>query len=110
MGPTAIASAIARVHPPYGNPAPFQFDVDPGLVSDKEGVEAFVALIRTHFSLGGTLINANVLDREKVLDACKNPAKYPDLVVRVTGFSAYFASLSDGFRRLVYERVVAMDE
>ena len=104
--PTGMSSAIARVHPPYGNAAPLQFDVDPGLISGEDGVATFTALIKTHFALGGTLINANVLDREKVLDACRNPAKYPDLVVRVTGFSAYFASLSDDFRRLVYERVV----
>ena len=104
--PTAMSTAIARVHPRYGNPAPFQFDVDPGLVADEDGVETFAALIRTHFALGGTLINANVLDREKILDACNHPDKYPDMVVRVTGFSAYFASLSDDFRRLVYERVV----
>jgi pyruvate-formate lyase len=30
-------------------------------------------------------------------------------MVRVTGFSAYFASLSDEFRRLIYERIVAME-
>jgi formate C-acetyltransferase len=107
--PTGLSTAIARVHPPYGNPAPLQFDVDPGLVSDEDGVEKFAAFIRAHFALGGTLINANILDRDKVLDACRNPAKYPDLVVRVTGFSVYFASLSDTFRKLVYDRVVAME-
>jgi formate C-acetyltransferase len=107
--PTAMSTAIAAVQPGYGNPAPFQFDVDPGLVADEDGVDTFAALIRTHFALGGTLINANVLDREQILDACRNPAKYPDLVVRVTGFSAYFASLSDAFRKLVYERVVSME-
>jgi len=107
--PTALSTAIAKVQSGYGNPAPLQFDVDPGLVSDEEGVEKFDAFLRAHFELGGTLINANILDREKVLDACRNPSKYPDLVVRVTGFSVYFASLSDAFRKLVYERVVAME-
>jgi formate C-acetyltransferase len=59
---------------------------------------------------GGTLINANVLDREQILDAYRNPSKYPDLVVRATGFSACFASLSDAFRRLVDDRIVAMED
>jgi formate C-acetyltransferase len=108
--PTAMSTAIAAVQPGYGNTAPFQFDVDPGLAADADGTETFEALIRTHFALGGTLINANILDREKILDACRNPSKYPDLVVRVTGFSAYFASLSDAFRKLVYERIVAMED
>jgi formate C-acetyltransferase len=43
-----------------------------------------------------------------IRDACENPAKYPDLVVRVTGFSAYFASLSPEFRKLVHDRIVNM--
>jgi formate C-acetyltransferase len=106
--PTALSTAIARVHPPYGNPAPLQFDMDPGVVSEDDGVEKIEAFIRAHFALGGTLVNANILDRDQVLDACRHPAKYPDLVVRVTGFSVYFASLSDTFRKLVYDRVVAL--
>ena len=61
-------------------------------------------LIRTHFELGGTLININVLDGEKLLAAHKNPDLYPDLVVRVTGFTAYFATLSPEFRQLVVDR------
>jgi formate C-acetyltransferase len=109
LAPTALATAVARVQPGYGNPAPLQLDVDPGPVIDDEAVDKFATLIRTHFALGGTLINANILDRETMLDACRRPEAYPDLVVRVTGFSAYFASLSDDFRRLVYERVVEME-
>ena len=49
----------------------------------------------------------NIMDREKVLEAHEDPSKYPDLVVRVTGFSAYFASLSKEFRQLVVDRIVA---
>jgi len=41
-----------------------------------------------------------------LLEAEKDPSKYPDLIVRVTGFSAYFASLSPDFRRWVIERIV----
>jgi pyruvate-formate lyase len=46
------------------------------------------------------------MDAEKVLEAHADPAKYPDLVVRVTGFSAYFASLSPEFRQLVVDRII----
>ena len=57
---------------------------------------------------GGALINANVLDSGMIRDASRHPDKYPDLVVRVTGFSAYFASLSPEFRQLVHDRIVSM--
>ena len=99
--PTALALAVASVQSGYGNASPAQIDLD---AEDPEIVEA---LIRTHFKMGGTQININVVDAEKVLAAEKNPALYPDLVVRVTGFSAYFGSLSPPFRRLVVERVLA---
>ncbi len=110
LTPASMAIAIADVQSGYGNSAPFQFDVDPGMAADAEDFQKFEDLLRAHFELGGTLVNANVLDREKILDACHNPSKYPDLVVRVTGFSAYFASLSDDFRKLVYDRIVEMEE
>jgi formate C-acetyltransferase len=105
--PTAMAVAIAKVQPGYGNTAPMQLDLDPGLAKDEGGLENVMSLIKTHFDLGGTQINLNVMDSEKVLEANEDPSKYPDLIVRVTGFSAYFASLSPEFRQLVVDRIIA---
>jgi formate C-acetyltransferase len=105
--PTAMAVAIASVQPGYGNTAPMQMELDPLITKEEEGVALVANLIRTHFKLGGTQINLNIMDAEKVLEAHKDPSKYPDLVVRVTGFSAYFASLSPEFRQLVVNRIMA---
>lgn len=104
--PTAMAVAIAMVQPGWGNTAPMQMELDPGITKDEGGVELVAGLIRTHFNLGGTQINMNVMDAQKVLEAHKDPEKYPDLVVRVTGFSAYFASLSPAFRQVVVDRLL----
>jgi formate C-acetyltransferase len=104
--PTAMAVAIATVQPGYGNTAPMQMELDPGITKDEGGVDHIADLIRTHFNLGGTQINLNIMDASKVLEAHKDPSKYPDLVVRVTGFSAYFASLSPEFRQLVVNRIL----
>ena len=71
---------------------------------DEKGVEIITKLILGHFKEGGTLININILDSDKLMAANKNPDLYPDLVVRVTGFTAYFASLSPEFRQLVVNR------
>jgi pyruvate-formate lyase len=72
-----------------------------------EDVSNVAGLIRTHFDLGGTEINANILNREQVLAAHRDPSLYPDLIVRVTGFSAYFASLSPELRQFVVDRIVS---
>ena len=103
---TAMATSIASVQPGYGNTAPWQLEVDIGLANDAEAVEKIMALIDGHFQLGGTLVNINVVDAEKILAAHKDPSKYPDLVVRVTGFTAYFNSLSPAFRELVVKRLI----
>ena len=104
--PTAMAVAIASVQPAYGNTAPMQMELDPGITKDEGGVDHIADLIKTHFDLGGTQINLNIMDAATVLEAHKDPSKYPDLVVRVTGFSAYFASLSPEFRQLVVNRIL----
>ncbi len=101
---TAQSSGIAAVQCGYGNTAPLQLEFDPKIAADEGGVEAVLNLILAHFKQGGTLININVLDGEKLLKAHENPDLYPDLVVRVTGFTAYFASLSPKFRSLVVSR------
>lgn len=105
--PTALAVAIASVQPGYGNAAPMQMELDPMITREEGGVNSVTSLIRGHMALGGTQINLNIVDAQKILEAHQDPSKFPDLVVRVTGFSAYFASLSPEFRQLVVDRIIA---
>jgi formate C-acetyltransferase len=107
--PTALALAVAAVQPGYGNTAPMQIELDPGISSGPDDIDNIAALIKTHFDLGGTQINMNILDKKKILEANENPERYPDLVVRVTGFSAYFASLSPQMRQMVVDRILAQE-
>lgn len=106
---TAMANSIASVQPCYGNCAPVQLELDPSLANTPEGVDKMVAMIRTILETGNTLLNINIIDKHKVLEAHKDPSKYPDLVVRVTGFTAYFAMLSPEFRQLVVDRILAVN-
>lgn len=103
---TAMANTIASIQPGYGNTAPIQLELDPGLVKDEESVKKVADLIETIFQKGATLLNINIIDEKKVLEAHKDPSKYPDMVVRVTGFTAYFSMLSPDFRQLVVDRII----
>jgi formate C-acetyltransferase len=49
-------------------------------------------------------LQLNCTSREELLDAQKHPEKYPDLIVRVTGFSAKFTSLSPEWQEEVITR------
>ncbi len=102
--PTAQSNGIASVQCGYGNTAPLQIEFDPNVKADEEGIDTIAAFVKGHFAQGGTLININILDGKKLLEAHQNPDLHPDLVVRVTGFTAYFASLSPQFRQLVVDR------
>lgn len=101
---TAQSNGIASVQCGFGNTAPLQLEFDPKITVEEGGVEIVTRLILSHFEQGGTLININILDGEKLMEAHADPTKHPDLVVRVTGFTAYFASLSPEFRQLVVNR------
>jgi pyruvate-formate lyase len=103
---TAMARAIAAVQPGYGNTAPIQLELDPCIAQCDDAIDTIIALVTGHFELGGTLFNINIVDAQQVLAAHEDPSKYPDLVVRVTGFTAYFANLSPDFRQLVVDRLV----
>lgn len=103
---TAMSQAVASVQSGYGNTVPMQLEMEPSVTADEGGVEAVMALIEDHFANGGTLINLNVIDADTLRKAHANPELYPELVVRVTGFSAYFKSLSPPFRQLVVDRIL----
>ena len=52
-----------------------------------------MALIKTYFKNGGQELQINATSREVLLDAMANPEKYSNLVVRVSGFSAFYITL-----------------
>ncbi|MBR2929786.1 MAG: formate acetyltransferase [Clostridia bacterium] len=106
---SSMCNSIGMIQPGYGNCAPVQLEFDPGIANDEEGVEKMAAMIKTIMQTGNTLLNINIIDANKILEAHKDPFKYPDLVVRVTGFTAFFAMLSPEFRQLVVDRVTSVN-
>ena len=106
---SSMCNSIGAIQPGYGNCAPVQLEFDPGIVNDAEGVDKMAAMIKTIMNTGNTLLNINIIDANKILQAHKDPFKYPDLVVRVTGFTAFFAMLTPEFRQLVVDRVTSVN-
>lgn len=70
----------------------------------EKGRTAFKMLAKTYFRNGGQQLSINVVDKELLLKAQKNPEQYRSLVVRVGGFSAYFCDLSEGLQQNVIDR------
>ena len=72
--------------------------------SGKVEPEHFISMMETFFRMGGQHLGVTVVDREVLLDARQHPENHEDLCVRITGFSAYFNTLSPEGKQDVINR------
>lgn len=68
--------------------------LSPSCVAGEAGTEKLVSFIRTWCDLKLWHLQFNVINRETLLAAKKEPDKYRNLIVRIAGYSAYFTDLS----------------
>ena len=94
-GPTAALKSGAKLNYLLAtNGVAFNLKFNPDHLKGAEGTRNLASLIRTYFGLGGMHLQLNVIDKQTLIDAQQNPQNYPGLMVRVAGYSAYFADLS----------------
>ena len=106
-GPTATANSVARLdHGIASNGTLFNQKFHPSALSSMASLEKFVAYLRGYFDQKGMHVQYNVVSRETLIDAQKNPEKYKNLVVRVAGYSALFTTLS----RSLQDDIIARTE
>lgn len=104
-GPTAAANSVSRLdHTIASNGTLFNMKFHPSALSGRNGLENFVALIRSYFDQKGMHMQFNVVSRETLRDAQKHPEKYKTLVVRVAGYSALFTTLSRSLQEDIINR------
>jgi len=104
-GPTAAANSVSKLdHYIASNGTLFNQKFHPSALNGREGLENFVALIRSYFDQKGSHMQFNVVSRETLLDAQKNPDNYKHLVVRVAGYSALFTTLSKSLQDDIINR------
>ena len=75
------------------NGASHTMTFNPSLLRDPEHREKFKAFLRSYVENGGSALQINMIDADILCDAQKNPDAYRHLVVRVTGYNAYFTSI-----------------
>ena len=68
------------------------------------GLNRLVNLIDYYFSMGGMQMKFNVVSRDTLLRAQKDPSKYQNLIVRVAGYSAYFVNIEKKVQQDIIER------
>lgn len=94
-GPTAaITSVTSFDHSGFLNGTQLNLKFSPALFKDRWGLMNLAALIRTYMAKGGFHVQINVVSKEMLTDAQKNPEEYKGLTVRVSGYNAYFTLLA----------------
>ena len=66
----------------------------PATVAGEDGTRRLMQIVRTWCDLKHWHVQFNILNRETLLAAQKDPEKYRNLIVRIAGYSAYFVDLS----------------
>ena len=104
-GPTASANSVSKLdHFIASNGTLFNMKFHPSALAGQSGLEGFVALVRGYFDQKGSHMQFNVVSRETLIEAQKNPEKYKGLVVRVAGYSALFTTLSKSLQDDIISR------
>ena len=105
LGPTALLNSVAHIDStlsPNGYALNLRFDSR--TLAGEQGLNILTALAKGFFASGGMEMQLNVLDPEMLEDARRNPGKYPGLVVRVSGYCAYFDDLPDAAKQEIIAR------
>jgi len=93
-GPTAVIRSAGKLGletAPNGASQVIAFSS--ASLKDEEHLEKFASLLRAYGEVGGTALQINMKDPGTLKDAQKKPEEYENLLVRVTGYNAYFTVL-----------------
>ena len=93
-GPTAVIKSCSKMDHLSTGGTLLNQKFAPAVVAGETGLDQMANLVRTYFNMDGHHIQFNVIDRETLIDAQKNPQDYKDLIVRVAGYSDHFHNLS----------------
>ena len=94
-GITGYMSSVLKINTQaFLNSAIFDFVLHPSAVEGEKGLSDFVSLFKIFFSHGGFAMQGNVVNRETLLEAQRDPMKYSTLQIRVCGWNEYFVRMS----------------
>ncbi len=73
-------------------------------VEGEEDIKKFAQAVEAYFKSGGLHIQFNIMSYRMLLDAKEHPENYPELLVRVSGYSAYFKDLNEAMKDEIITR------
>jgi len=105
-GPTAVMRSALQIDQDPYQATLMNMKFHPTALQTDEDLRKLSAMIKTYLKRGGKHVQFNVVSKEMLLNAQRDPERYRDLVVRVAGYSAYFTQLN----RAMQDEVIARTE
>ena len=94
-GPTAVLKSVSRLDKTLtSNGGLLNMKFLPEFFKTQSGIDKFALFLRSFVELEIPHIQFNVVNREDLIAAKKNPEQYRSLTVRVAGYTAYFTELA----------------
>lgn len=104
-GPTAVIKSFSKLDfSKLTNGVPLELKIMPSSVKGENGLKNLININKTFLNLGGFYLHIDVVDNAMLKDAQKHPEKYPNLSVRLSGWSARFATLNKEWQDMVIQR------
>jgi len=103
-GISAVLNSLAKLNYDFAaNGVAVNVRIHPQNLEKDENIDKFYRLLKTYFQQGGMQLQVNVLDAAQLRAAKADPSAYPGLLVRVSGYCAYFRDLSPAVQEEIIE-------
>lgn len=103
-GPMAAVLSASKIDYSKQKAQIFNQKLSPASVEGEVGMKKFNDYVKGIMNLGLEMVQFNVVDAETLKDAQKHPDKYPNLVVRISGYNANFVELDKFVQDAVISR------
>ncbi|MFV0441822.1 MAG: glycyl radical protein, partial [Lachnospirales bacterium] len=103
-GPTTVINSASKLDQLKTGGTLLNQKFTPSVVAGESGISNMAKLVRAYFAMDGHHIQFNVIEKETLINAQKNPADYEDLIVRVAGYSDYFNNLDRALQDEIINR------
>ena len=106
-GPVSVIGSMTKPHFERAiNGGPLTLEFHQSLFTDEESIRKVGQIVKAFIDRGGHQLQLNAVNVERLKDAQLHPEKYPQLVVRIWGWSAYFVELDKEYQDQVIARQV----
>lgn len=104
-GPTAVLKSVSKMDNVLTtNGGLLNMKFLPEFFKTESGIDKFAMFLRAFVDLEFPHIQFNVVRKEDLLEAQKNPEQYRSLTVRVAGYTAYFVELAQELQNEIIAR------